>query len=97
MKIILSIILVTVAMFTSTAQEITGQWNGELDIQGIKLRLIIHVEEKDDQLISKMDSPDQGAMGIPITKTTFESPNIKFEIPMATIEYSGEVLSLIHI
>ena len=38
-----------------------------------------------------MDSPDQGAKDIPVTLTTFENPNIKFEITNAGIAYNGEL------
>ncbi|MEO8933576.1 MAG: alpha/beta fold hydrolase [Xanthomarina sp.] len=38
-----------------------------------------------------MDSPDQGARGIPVTKTTFENLLIKFEITNAQIDYYGEL------
>ena len=40
---------------------------------------------------STMDSPDQGANGIPVTNTTFENPKIKFEVTNAGIEYDGEL------
>ena len=38
-----------------------------------------------------MDSPYQGAMGIPVTNTTFENSKIKFEVNNAKIEYSGKL------
>jgi|SRR5690554_3244561 len=36
-----------------------------------------------------MDSPDQGAFGIPMTSATFEDKLLKLEIPSATIQYTG--------
>lgn len=71
------------------AQDITGQWNGVLDIQGIKLRLVFHVSQGDEGLTATMDSPDQGANGIPVAKTTFDPPAVAFEIPGIGMEYQG--------
>ncbi len=71
------------------AQDITGQWNGVLDVQGIKLRLVFHVNQGEDGFTATMDSPDQGANGIPVAQTTFEPPAVSFEIPNIGMEYRG--------
>lgn len=70
-----------------------GSWLGTLDAQGTNLRLVFNVEQKDGQLVSTMDSPDQGAKGIPVTKTTLKSDSIFFEIPNAMIKYAGKLMS----
>jgi uncharacterized protein len=72
---------------------IIGSWLGTLDVQGVKLRLVFNVEQKDGQLVSTMDSPDQGAKGVPVTKTTLKSDSIFFEIPNAMIKYAGKLMS----
>ncbi len=74
------------------AQDITGQWNGILKVQGTQLRLVFHVSKSENGLSSKMDSPDQGAKDIQVTNTTFENSKIKFEILNAKIEYNGELI-----
>lgn len=87
-----SILLVTLlTSITLTAQDIAGQWNGVLKVQGTQLRVVFNVTETDKGLSSTMDSPDQGATGIPVTNTTFENPKIKFEVANALIEYNGEL------
>lgn len=89
-----SISILLIAIFTSfslTAQDITGSWNGVLKVQGTQLRVIFNVVKKDNGFSSTMDSPDQGAKGIPVTKTTFENSKIKFEVTNARIEYNGEL------
>jgi len=88
----ISIFLITLlTSFTLTAQDITGQWNGVLKVQGIQLRLVFNVAKTDNGYSSTMDSPDQGATGIPVTNTTFENSKIKFEVTNAGIEYNGEL------
>lgn len=77
--------------FSTNAQEIVGQWNGVLKVPGAQLSLVFHVTKTADGYTATMDSPDQGANGIPVTKTFFENSKIKFEITNARIEYNGEL------
>ena len=76
---------------SSFGQDITGQWNGALKVQGTQLRLVFNVTKTDKDFSSTMDSPDQGAKGIPVTNTTFDNSKIKFEVANARIEYNGEL------
>ena len=73
-----SIILISIlTSITLSAQDITGQWNGALKVQGTQLRLVFNVTKTDNAISSTMDSPDQGAKGIPTTTTSFENYNCK--------------------
>ena len=91
MRIISILVITLLISITSAAQDITGKWNGVLKVQGTQLRLVFNVTKSDNTLSSTMDSPDQGANGIPVTKTTFENSKIKFEVANARIEYYGEL------
>lgn len=84
--VVLAMLLTT---FNCFAQDITGQWNGVLKVQGVQLRVVFNVSKTENGFTSTMDSPDQGANGIPVTKTSFENPNIKFEVANAGIVYDG--------
>ena len=87
-----SILLIAfLTSITIMAQDITGKWNGVLKVQGTQLRLVFNVSKSENGLTSTMDSPDQGANGIQVTKTTFENSKIKFEVANARIEYDGEL------
>src|SRR5690606_4549548 len=81
--------LVSVISMSIYGQDITGKWNGALKVQGVQLRLVFNVTASEGGYSATMDSPDQGATGIPVTETTFTDPNIKFVIANAGIEYSG--------
>lgn len=74
-------------------QDITGQWNGIIKVQGMQLSLVFHITKSDSGLTSTMDSPDQKAFGIPVTSTTFENSKLKMVIATANIEYNGEFKS----
>lgn len=90
-----SLILVMVMAFVAAsvnAQDITGTWNGMLKVQGVNLRLVFHVSKPDSGYTATMQSPDQGTMTIPVTKTTFERSMLAFEIKNLGIHYSGELI-----
>jgi len=84
--LLLIIILTTITLY---GQEITGQWNGILKIQGIQLRIVFHIEKENGEYISTMDSPDQGANGIPVTNTSYDNSTLIFKIASAGIKYEG--------
>lgn len=89
MKKTTAVVAMMLMALASFAQDITGQWNGLLKVQGIQLRVVFNVSKSADGYSSTMDSPDQGAKGIPVTKTSFENPNIHFEVANAGIVYDG--------
>jgi pimeloyl-ACP methyl ester carboxylesterase len=72
-------------------QDITGVWNGVLKVQGIQLRLVFHVTKTDTGYSTTMDSPDQGAKDIPMSKTTFENQVFTTDMAAANIEYTGKL------
>lgn len=83
------ILLASLFSLSNFGQEITGQWNGALKVQGTQLRLVFNVAKTDNVLSSTMDSPDQGAKGIPTTTTSFENSILKITIANANIDYEG--------
>ena len=83
------LILAMLYSLLSYGQEIAGDWNGILKVQGIQLRLVFHITQTDDGYSSTMDSPDQGAFGIPVTSTTFESPSLVIQVANLGVEYQG--------
>jgi hypothetical protein len=85
-----SLILLTCLLsLTIYGQDITGQWNGALKVQGTQLRLVFNVTKTDNGISSTMDSPDQGSKGIPTTTTSFENSILKITIANAKIEFEG--------
>ncbi len=72
-------------------QEITGQWFGILKVPGMQLNLVFNISKTDKGFTTTMDSPDQKAIGIPVTTTTFENSILKLAIPAGGIEYEGKL------
>lgn len=72
------------------AQYTTGTWNGQLNAGGTILRIVVHVDEgSDGTLTGTMDSPDQGAAGIPITQITAEGGALAFAVPLIGGRYEA--------
>ena len=77
-----AILLFSIALF-SHAQ--TGTWSGKLDVQGTKISLVFHLDEENPT----MDSPDQGAKGIPIEVTRTATGSITIKVPSIGATYEG--------
>ncbi|NMR34335.1 beta-lactamase family protein [Chryseobacterium aquaticum] len=73
------------------AQQIVGSWKGELEIQGNKLPLIINIKQESNNYISTLDSPLQGAEGIPLDKTSFSDHVLTFENAAMNATFKGTV------
>lgn len=89
-KLILTIFSTLLFTFLTNAQDITGSWNGTLNVGSAKLRIVINISKTEDGYKSTLDSPDQGAKGITVPKTTFENSKLSFEIPAGGIQYTGD-------
>ncbi len=75
----------------SSARKIEGDWEGTLDAGGAKLRLVLHVVRKDGVLSATLDSPDQGATGLPIDSITLSSASVRFEMKSLGGLYEGQL------
>ncbi len=83
------IILFILLSINTYGQEVTGKWFGLLKGQGFELHLVFNIVKNQSGYTTTMDSPDQGAKGIPVNTTSFENSVLKFEISTAKIEYQG--------
>lgn len=87
MKRLFLITLLILSVLFSYSQDITGTWNGALKVQGISLRIVFHVDKAETGYKATMDSPDQGAKGIPMTAASFENNTLTIELSSAGIKY----------
>lgn len=82
---VIAILLIT-AISVANAQ--TGTWSGKLDIQGAKLSLVFHLDDENPTV----DSPDQGARGIPAQIERGDAGKIAIRIPSLGASYEGQWL-----
>jgi len=90
-KVLFTTAMVILFFCNTFAQSIEGDWFGKANIQGIELRLAVHVKSAGQGYTSTWDSPDQGAFGIPSTTTTFSFPSFSFTHAGAGFKYAGTV------
>jgi fermentation-respiration switch protein FrsA (DUF1100 family) len=91
MKNIAVLLVLAISVLGLNGQDITGQWNGALKVQGMQLRIVFNITGNDKGYSATMDSPDQGAKGIPVTSVTFTDSKLKLEITNIRMEYNGEL------
>ncbi len=91
MKTISTLLFTLFLSISLQAQDIVGQWNGLLKVQGTQLRLVFNISNTNNTLFVTMDSPDQGAKSIPVTSASFENLVLKITITNAKIEYEGTI------
>lgn len=86
-----SVLLITllISSLMALGQGITGQWNGMLKVQGMQLRLVFHIQETAEGLQGTMDSPDQGATGIPITSLQYQNGELEIQVAPLLLAYKG--------
>lgn len=69
---------------------IEGEWHGVLSVGPSTLRLILHVKKAPDgSFAATVDSIDQKASGLPVSKLTFEGRALAFEMGSIPASYTG--------
>lgn len=75
------------------AQEVdlTGTWVGKLSVAGGSLALVMHFKKQGDGWTGTVDSPDQGAKGIPISSISLEGRNLEVKVDSVMGTYKATV------
>lgn len=72
--------------------ELAGPWQGSLDLGEIRLRLVFHLEAAHDGgYTATLDSPDQGATGIPASRVAVDEGAVEIEVAAIGGAYSGRL------
>ena len=82
---IITTAFIALASLVANAQE--GAWNGELNVMGTKLPLVFNFSTEG----CTMDSPSQGAKGIPAEKTIKDDGTIKVSVAMIGDTFEGKM------
>ena len=66
---------------TKSDTSIGSTWQGTLEVGNTKLRVVFHFTKTDSNtLTGTLDSPDQGAMGIPVSSVSLDGDSVTFGI-----------------
>lgn len=78
---------------TAFSQNIAGTWYGEIDLGVMKLPMVLHIDQTESGYTATMDSPKQGATGIPVPKTTVRQDSLFLDMSNLMAKFSGEILT----
>jgi len=71
---------------------VVGDWQGSIETGHGSLKVVIHIATgKEDTFTGTLDSPDQGATGIPINVIHYKQPELHFEIERLGCSYDGKI------
>ncbi len=73
----------------SSGQSIAGDWSGTLKVGATSLRIIFHIAASGSGYTATMDSPDQGAKGIPVSAVEFDGTNLNLTLASVGGSYTG--------
>lgn len=83
MRRLILLMLMLSAAAVASAQ--TGTWSGTIETQGVKLPLVFHLDDE----APAMDSPNQGAKGIPVQIERTVMGKLIVSIPSLAASYEG--------
>jgi uncharacterized protein len=84
--------LAAITTLSAQAQVIVGDWQGALKVGEAELHLVVHIAKADNGgLKATMDSPNQGAKGIPISSISLKDSKLIFTSEAVHGTYEGTV------
>jgi len=72
-----------------TIDGLDGAWRAVVTRNGVDLRLVLNIRTGERGTVAALDSPDQGAMGIPVSSLTRNDDAVEFAIPAAGVSFVG--------
>ncbi|MGA3020263.1 MAG: alpha/beta fold hydrolase, partial [Bryobacteraceae bacterium] len=82
-------VLALSAVVAAQGQDIDGTWQGALDTGAGTLRLVVHLSSTKDGLTATMDSPDQGASGLPVSLVKRDGSAFTLEMKALGVKFDG--------
>jgi len=85
--------MIVMSPFTVFPQQgLEGIWQGVLKVQSLELRIVFNISKTPEgKLTATLDSPDQGAKGIPVSEVTFENGSVKIEVKSIFGVFAGKL------
>ena len=78
----------------SFSQNIAGDWQGNLDVNGQKIPLVFHFyKDSLGKWTGKLDSPSQNAIGLPYSEVTSNRDSLVVGLKVVSGFYSGKFVT----
>ncbi len=80
----------SISAFAQNNTNIEGNWLGTLEVNGIKIRLVLKISKiADGSLAAKLDSIDQNANDLPVETISRQENSVQFDAKKLGLSYQG--------
>lgn len=94
MKQFFAVVLISLLSFSARCQQnMQEAWEGKLNTGAFSLRLVFHLKKEANGFSGTMDSPDQGATGIALSKVTLANDSLVMEVASINGKAAGKLLN----
>jgi hypothetical protein len=93
-RVAIALCLASSVILPASTQEkasLVGSWLGELKIQSQSLRIVVNITGEEGKLKATMDSPDQGAKGLPVSSIAIDGNSVTIESKPIGAIYMGKL------
>lgn len=88
----LSICSLIILFFASKAQDISGTWQGTLDVQGNQIPIVFHIKkDSTNKWKAAFDSPSQQAFDLPCSDVIVKEDSIILIMAIINGKYAGSL------
>lgn len=91
MKNYIALVMLLMQSCFGYAQKFEGTWQGELNVQGVALPLVFHLQ-KTEQWMGMMESPAQGNAKVPLSKVVVNKDSITIEVSSIRLAFKGRLV-----
>ena len=89
--------LVTLMSLITVAQDFSGTWKGNIQVQQFSIPIVLHLEQNEEGITASLDSPEQNAYGIK-AKAKADGEKLNVDVPEIGANYKatlkGDVLDV---
>jgi hypothetical protein len=79
------------AKSTAISQDLEGSWEGAVEVNGTRLRLVFRLANREGQATGTVVSVDQGGVEIPITTIVQTGSHLRLDISTVGAAYEGDL------
>lgn len=91
--LLILVLLPGLDVLAQAPSDVVGTWHGTLTVGANDLRMVVHIETAGDSLTATMDSPDQGATGIPVQEVSVSADSLSLDVSVVNGRFEGVVSS----
>ena len=85
---LLSVVVIVLTCLTAMAQDFTGKWTGNIQVQTYSIPLVLNIEQNEQGVTVSLDSPEQQAFGIK-TKAKVDGEKLSVDVPEIGASYKA--------